>query len=79
MTISKAQHDKIMATRTRPITDPYMDVSGSERSRIEACAINPTDDTADVLEAMIAERTRRGTATKPITVGKNLRKNESAA
>ena len=68
MTISKAQYDKLAATRTRPITDPFMNVSRAESERFNAAAINPTDDTADVLEQMIRDRTRRRAADKRITV-----------
>jgi len=72
MTISKAQYDKIMATRARPITNPFMNVSRAESERFNAAAINPTDDTADVLARMIADRTRRRTADKPVTAGRPL-------
>ena len=68
MTISKAQYDKIMATRARPITNPFMNVSRAESERFNAAAINPTDDTADVLKQMIRERRRRNAADQRITV-----------
>ena len=64
MTISKAQYDQIMLTRTRPLTDPHMNVNKSDRARLEATTT--TDGTINMIETMIDNRTRRGTANRPI-------------
>ena len=71
MTISKARYDELMATRTRPLTDAHMSNARASRERLDAAAINPADDTAEVLSRMIADRQRRNTNSKVVPINGN--------
>ena len=62
MTITRDQWLERMAERTRNITDPCMSNAKASQSRMDAAGINPTDDCADVIARMIANRRQRRTA-----------------
>ena len=79
MTITKAQHDALMADRSRPFTDRHMNNAKAIQQRIDASAINMTNDTVDTLAAVMADPQRRRTADKPITVAKPRKPKEETA
>jgi hypothetical protein len=62
MSITKAEYDKLMEGRTRPLTDPHMSNAKARKWRAEeeASAIGD-DDTVDRLVAVIEDRKRRNT------------------
>lgn len=66
--LTRDEYMALMADRTRPLFEPYMVNERATRWRETATAVQ-ADPIADVLEAMIADRTERGTVNIPITTG----------
>jgi len=69
MSITKAEYDKLMDGRTRPLTDPCMSNAKASKWRAEeeASAIGD-DDTVDRLVAVIEDRKRRGTKSNVVKI-----------
>jgi hypothetical protein len=75
MSITKAQYDKLMEGRTRPLTDPHMSNAKASKWRAEeeASAIGD-DDTVDRLVAVIEDRKRRNTKSNVVKINDPKRK-----
>ena len=75
MTITKAEYDKLMEGRTRPLTDPHMSNAKATKWRAEeeASAIGD-DDTVDRLVAVIEDRKRRNTKSNVVKINDPKRK-----
>jgi hypothetical protein len=75
MSITKAEYDKLMQGRTRPLTDPHMSNAKASKWRAEeeASAIGD-DDTVDRLVAVIEDRKRRNTKSNVVKINDPKRK-----
>ena len=75
MTITKAEYDRLMEGRTRPLTDPHMSNAKATKWRAEeeASAIGD-DDTVDRLVAVIEDRKRRDTKSNVVKINDPKRK-----
>jgi hypothetical protein len=75
MSITKAEYDKLMDGRTRPLTDPHMSNAKASKWRAEeeASAIGD-DDTVDRLVAVIEDRKRRDTKSNVVKINDPKRK-----
>ena len=75
MTITKAEYDRLMEGRTRPLTDPHMSNAKASKWRAEeeASAIGD-DDTVDRLVAVIEDRKRRNTKSNVVKINDPRRK-----
>ena len=75
MTITKAEYDRLMEGRTRPLTDPHMSNAKASkwRSEEEASAIGD-DDTVDRIVAVIKDRKRRDTKSNVVKISGTKRK-----
>ena len=75
VTITKAEYDKLMEGRTRPLTDPHMSNAKATKWRAEeeASAIGD-DDTVDRLVAVIEDRKRRNTKSNVVKINEPRRK-----
>jgi hypothetical protein len=75
MSITKAEYDKLMEGRTRPLTDPHMSNAKASKWRAEeeASAIGD-DDTVDRLVAVIEDRKRRNTKSNVVKINDPKRK-----
>lgn len=75
MTITKAEYDRLMQGRTRPLTDPHMSNAKASKWRAEeeASAIGD-DDTVDRLVAVIKDRQQRDTKSNVVKINDPKRK-----
>ena len=75
VTITKAEYDRLMQGRTRPLTDPHMSNAKASKWRTEeeASAIGD-DDTVDRLVAVIEDRKRRNTKSNVVKINDPKRK-----
>jgi len=68
MSITKAQYDKAMQGRTRPLTDPHMSNAKSTKWRFEEQASAPVNfDAGDVISQVIEHRTRWNTKSNVVS------------
>ena len=75
MSITKAQYDKLMEGRTRPLTDPHMSNAKASKWRAEeAASVVGDDDTVDRLVAVIQERKQRRTSSNVVPMYGEKRK-----
>ena len=75
VTITKAEYDRLMEGRTRPLTDPHMSNAKASKWRAEeeASAIGD-DDSVDRLVAVIEDRKRRDTKSNVVKINDPKRK-----
>ena len=80
MSITKAEYDRLMEGRHRPLTDPCMSNAKASKWRAEeeASAIGD-DDTVDRLVAVIAERKQRKTSSNVVPMYGEKRKGPKLA
>jgi len=75
VTITKAEYDRLMQGRTRPLTDEPMSNAKATKWRAEeAASAIGDDDTVDRLVAVIEERQRRQTASNVVPIASVKRK-----
>lgn len=75
MTITKAEYDKLMQGRTRPLTDPHMSNAKASIWRAEeAASAIGDDDTVDRIVAVIEDRKRRDTKSNVVKINDPKRK-----
>ena len=75
MTITKAEYDRLMQGRTRPLTDPHMSNAKASKWRAEEEASAPTNfDAGDVISQVIEDRKRRNTKSNVVKINDPKRK-----
>ena len=69
MSITKAEYDRLMEGRTRPLTDPHMSNAKASKWRAEEEASTPTNfDAGDVISQVIEDRKRRNTKSNVVKI-----------
>lgn len=69
MSITKAEYDKLMEGRSRPLTDPHMSNANASKWRAEEEASAPTNfDAGDVISQVIEDRKRRDTKSNVVKI-----------
>ena len=75
MTITKAEYDRLMEGRTRPLTDPHMSNAKATKWRAEEeASVIGDDDTVDRIVAVIEDRKRRNTKSNVVKINDPKRK-----
>ena len=75
MTITKAEYDRLMEGRTRPLTDPHMSNAKASKWRAEEeASVIGDDDTVDRIVAVIEDRKRRDTKSNVVKISDPKRK-----
>ena len=80
MTITKAEYDRLMEGRTRPLTDPHMSNAKATKWRAEEeASVIGDDDTVDRIVAVIEDRKRRDTKSNVVKINDPKRKGPKLA